>query len=241
MPNTCDGQCNSYGHSEGCGEKEGGWPAQKIVQLTAEIESLRARLARSVPDEPPTLQELDPEARRILYANLWNLYDGEAPKDAQARSADPRLEEIRKRLEQATPGEWGMYDGWGPSHADGKHRCARIGTDERPVFSPAGVYGATDLIGRKEDFEFVAHAAADIAYLLEKVGSPTDKERLDWLACHSPMGQDGRPLTSLHRGQIDALMRARPVGEPEGETRNVEREERLDYLMWVLGKGRHDQ
>jgi hypothetical protein len=38
--------------------------------------------------------------------------------------------------------------------------------------------------------------------------TPTDKERLDWLANHSPC-PDWKPLTSLHRGQIDALMRRR--------------------------------
>lgn len=52
---------------------------------------------------------------------------------------------------------------------DGRYRAARIGTADAPVFSPSGPYGAHDIIARKEDFECVAYAAADIAWLIGEI------------------------------------------------------------------------
>jgi hypothetical protein len=81
-------------------------------------------------------------------------------------SAPLDLRAVEARLKAATPGQWVMLDGWGPAEADGRHRCARIGTREVLVFSPSGPYGAHDIIGRKEDFEFTALAGSDIRALL---------------------------------------------------------------------------
>jgi len=83
----------------------------------------------------------------------------------QGQDTRALVAEIREALAGITPGQWKMLDGWGPFHTDGKHRCARIGTSDAPVFSPSGPYGAHDIIGRKEDFEFVARAPEWLATL----------------------------------------------------------------------------
>jgi hypothetical protein len=125
---------------------------------------------------------------------------------------DARIEAIRQRLNAATPGQWRMLDGWGPFHVDGRHRAARIGTDEMPVFSPSGPYGAHDIIARKEDFEFVAYAAGDVAWLLDELArTREDNERL-----RSIIGI-AESTHSATVPQVRAFLRAALAGEPPGE------------------------
>ncbi len=71
------------------------------------------------------------------------------------------LKAIRAREQKATIGQWKMWDGYRGS--DGFHYAPRIGTTEMTVFSAED----SDIEGRKEDFEFVAHARQDIPDLLD--------------------------------------------------------------------------
>ena len=73
-----------------------------------------------------------------------------------------RLDEIRARLAAATPGPWkswieGQEGAWGGSPG---------------VMVPATSGGDFIEAGRPEDAEFIAHAPADIAYLLSLLGEP---------------------------------------------------------------------
>jgi len=75
-----------------------------------------------------------------------------------------RIAEIRKRLEKATPGPWGCYDGY--SFTGGFMKVERIGpVAYEGIVAPPG----HPFLLKEVDGEFISHAPSDMAYLLELV------------------------------------------------------------------------
>ncbi len=70
------------------------------------------------------------------------------------------LDEIMGRVSEATPGPWKMWDGYGP-RGDGMMMCAYLGTEDVHVVS-----SGNDIAAKREDFEFIAHARADVPRLV---------------------------------------------------------------------------
>ena len=93
MPNTCDDQCDSYGHSEGCGDKETRWPAEKIVALQEEIERLRL----SGDGTPPT----EDGAYCVRHGNITHCHCG-LPLTYWRGRAEPGEGE-RREIKEARP------------------------------------------------------------------------------------------------------------------------------------------
>lgn len=92
---------------------------------------------------------------------------GETPDDPAAKE-EARLKAIRARADKATPGPWTVYD--------------RGGCGDHDVDGPKGPE-ASELSGRyrgmfcrADDAEFVAHARADIPWLLDRLAA-AERER----------------------------------------------------------------
>jgi hypothetical protein len=76
---------------------------------------------------------------------------------------------LRELLAKATPGPWGMYNGYGPCE-DGLTRCASIGRmeghRETVMVSP---FDSADLAAKHEDFELIASAVNALPALLDRL------------------------------------------------------------------------
>jgi hypothetical protein len=83
---------------------------------------------------------------------------------------------LRELLAKATPGPWGMYNGYGPCK-DGLTRCASIGRmeghRETVLVSPLD---SADLAAKHEDFELIASAVNALPALLDRLEA-AERER----------------------------------------------------------------
>lgn len=78
MPDTCDEECSSHGHSRACGEREAALPAAEIVRLSARVDALqqeRDEYKELWREQAWRVDELD-KRRDALAARVRELEDG---------------------------------------------------------------------------------------------------------------------------------------------------------------------
>ena len=115
-----------------------------------------------------------------------------------------RISEIRARLEAATPGPWKVdYDKVFETDTDS---CVTgiFSTSERIVETDFGCYQQ-----KANDAEFIAHASADIAWLLEQLERA--EQALIWY-------EENACGNSLYSGQCSFYHARQALRELRGET-----------------------
>ena len=88
-------------------------------------------------------------------------------------TADSRTEEIRARLDAATPGPWEV-EGQGPGPNSKHMGCGEVWTANPDLFGGSIAMPAGDCYPRSgyspgDDMTLIAHAPDDLAYLLERI------------------------------------------------------------------------
>lgn len=109
-----------------------------------------------------------------------------------------RLQEIRDRAASASPGPWVLTDGWGPAD-DGRMRFLRIATADL-TRTVVGTEPGADIHAGREDAEFIAHARADVDWLL---GECDAKEFLK--ACAEAALQRAEAALQKARAEVERL------------------------------------
>lgn len=127
------------------------------------------------------------------------------------------VEEIEKLLAEATPGEWKLWNGYGPD-PDGNMRIARIGSDDVDDGLFAGSYrGERDIAGRREDFELIVAMKNAMPLILERLrrAEKVEKAAREYVEAQNHFSEGGSltPLVNVARRALDAALR-----EGEGAT-----------------------
>src|SRR5512135_2469777 len=89
MPDTCDEECSSHGHSRACGEREAALPAAEIVRLSARVDALQ--------------QERD-EYKELWREQAWRVDELDKRRDALAARVRELEHERQDRRYEAAPG-----------------------------------------------------------------------------------------------------------------------------------------
>jgi len=104
--------------------------------------------------------------------------------------------ELRRLCEEATPGPWKLWSGWGP-HTDGLMRVLRIGPES---VESTGLWKGDcggDIVAKREDLELVARARNALPALLDELErAEALLRRLDEYVDHA-LDEQGRNCARL--------------------------------------------
>jgi hypothetical protein len=164
-----------------------------------------------------------------------------------------RLREIRERLEAATPGPWEWEEGVEPAD-DGGHLRHYVGINSKHLHGggydrdvtvmgtshlEAGKYAGYAFIG-EGDAAFIAHALADVAWLLERNARRSGLHRMlrdafkretDLRVCHTA----ARRLAKELRDEVPDALRSQ-VDRLVGVLRIDRHDEQIDAMAKALGQ-----